>query len=95
MDIILWVALGVVVLVAVSVGSGLIIRQTGRKQTGLPFYVAMFFALCVFGYGIIPFFALTGFAKAVAYGIGAGISALAAQYVFGEKIEQSSDSRPD
>jgi hypothetical protein len=87
MDIILWVGLGAAVLVAVSVGSGFIIRQTGRKQAGLPFYVAMFFVLCVFSYGIIPYFALTGFAKAVAYGIGAGIAALAAQYVFGEKIE--------
>ncbi len=89
MDIILWVALGAVILVAVSVGSGLIIRQTGRKQAGLPFYVVMFLALCAFGYGIIPFLALTGFAKAVAYGICAGISALTAQYVVGEKIEQS------
>jgi hypothetical protein len=89
MDIILWVGLGAAVLVAMSLGSGFIIRQTGRKQAGLPFYVAMFFALCVFGYGIIPYFALTGFAKAVAYGIGAGIAGLAAQYVFGEKIEQS------
>lgn len=86
MDIVLWVALGAVVLTSVSLAGGLIIRKTQRTQKGGSFYVSMFVMLLGFGYGVIPWFALAGLERAAAYGFGAAVSALASQFLFGEKI---------
>ncbi len=88
MDLIFYIALGVCILGGLSIAGGYVIRKTGRKQAGMPFYVSMVVMLLMFGYGIFPLLGLVGFAKAVAYGAGAGISALGSQFLFGEKIEQ-------
>ncbi len=86
MDIILWVALGALILVGVSILGGLIIRKTGRTQKGGAFYVSMFCMMLAFGYGVMPYFALAGLERAAAYGLGAAVSALVSQFLFGEKL---------
>jgi hypothetical protein len=95
MDLLIYIALGAIILGGLSIAGGYVIRKTARKQAGLPFYVSMMALLLMFGYGILPLLSLTGVAKAMAYGLAAGLSALASQYVFGEKIPQPPNSSAD
>jgi hypothetical protein len=88
MDILQSIVLGGVALILVSVLSGLIIRKTSRKQTGWPFYCAMFCLICLSGFGLIPLFGLHGVDKNLAYAVAAGASALIAQYLFGQQAAQ-------
>jgi fatty acid desaturase len=87
MDLIIYIAIGVLILGALSIVGGLIIRQTGRKQAGVPFYASMATLVIMLAYGVFPMLQLVGLAKTVVYAVGACASVLFSQYVFGEKIE--------
>jgi hypothetical protein len=87
MDLIIYIAIGVLLLGALSILGGVIIRKTGRKQAGLPFYGSMVTLVLMLAYGILPMLSLTGLLKTVVYAVSAGASVLFSHYVFGEKIE--------
>ena len=84
MDTIVWVGLGALMLVSVSVGGGLIIRRTQRTQKGAAFYVSLLCMMAALGYGVLPVFGLAGLERAAAYGLGAAMSVLVSQFLFGE-----------
>jgi predicted membrane channel-forming protein YqfA (hemolysin III family) len=86
MDLIIYIAIGVLLLGALSIVGGMIIRHTGRKQAGLPFYISMATMVVMLAYGVFPMLQLAGLAKTVVYALGACTSVLFSQYVFGEKI---------
>lgn len=86
MDLIAWVVLGALILGGVSVLGGLIIRRLQRTQKGGAFYLSMVSLFMVFAYGVLPYFSLAGLERAAAYGLGAAVSVLVSQAVFGEKL---------
>ncbi len=88
MDLIIYIAIGVLILGVLSVVGGLIIRKTGRKQAGLPFYVSMATMVIMLAYGVFPLLQLVGTAKTIVYALGALGSVLFSQFVFGEKTAQ-------
>ncbi len=88
MDFIAYIAIGVIILGTLSVLGGMIIRKTGRKQAGMPFYSSMITLVLLLAYGVLPLLALTGMTKTIVYALSAGASVLFSHYVFGEKIEQ-------
>ena len=89
MDLIAYIAIGVVILGGLSIIGGMIIRKTGRKQAGMPFYGSMITLVLMLAYGVLPILALTGMTKTIVYALSAGASVLFSHFVFGEKIEQN------
>lgn len=87
MDLFIYISIGVLILGALSIVGGIIIRKTGRKQAGLPFYVSMATMVVMLAYGVFPLLALAGIAKTIVYALGACGSVLFSQFVFGEKAE--------
>jgi hypothetical protein len=87
MDLFIYIAVGVLILGVLSIVGGIIIRKTGRKQAGLPFYVSMGAIVIMLAYGVFPLFQLVGIAKTLVYALGALTSVLFSQFVFGEKTE--------
>lgn len=87
MDLLIYIAIGVLILGILSIVGGIIIRKTGRKQAGLPFYVSMATMVIMLAYGVFPMFQLIGFAKTIVYAFGACGSVLFSQFVFGEKAD--------
>jgi predicted membrane channel-forming protein YqfA (hemolysin III family) len=88
MDLIIYIAIGVLLLGALSILGGMIIRKTSRKQAGLPFYISMATMVIMLAYGVFPMLQLAGLLKTVVYAVGACGSVLFSQYVFGEKITE-------
>jgi hypothetical protein len=88
MDMLLYIVLGALLLVALSIGGGMIIRKTGRKQSGAAFYGSMITLVLTLAYGVLPMLALTGMTKTIVYALSAGASVLFSHFVFGEKLEQ-------
>jgi hypothetical protein len=88
MDLVIYIALGIILLGALSIAGGFIIRKTGRKQAGAAFYGSMITLVLMLAYGILPLLALTGMTKTIVYAVSAGLSVLFSHFVFGEKTEQ-------
>jgi hypothetical protein len=86
MDLVIYIAIGVLLMGVLSIVGGFIIRKTGRKQAGLPFYVSMGTMVVMLAYGVFPLLGLVGLTKTLVYAAGACGSVLFSQFVFGEKV---------
>ena len=87
MEMLSFIGVGVLMIGASSIGSGMIIRRLGRKQAGMPFYSVMLASGLTLAYGVLPLIQLNGMAKTAMYAVGLCTVVLVSQALVGQKIE--------
>lgn len=87
MDLLSGLFIGLIAVVIVSVGSGLLIRKTGRTQRGMPFYLCFLCLALPYVYVLAPNFALEGVVRYIVLALGVAGIVLFSQYFCGQQVK--------